>query len=234
MAAGACTFVIGPDKGAIDGTDPELKALRPGAVICLPAGTRPNLLIRNIHGTAAAPITIRNNGGVTRITGSVQADGGILIQASTFIKISGAGVEAHCGASYRADDQRCGLVIDGAQRGSRSTPRRAARSVASSSITSRWSIPRRTIKTRGITIHPIPGLTVKGIHVHDNHVVETLAEGIYIGSEPHNQPFAKLGKVENVDHHNLVKRSGYDGHPQAQGRPGSVAILKRHSAADSW
>ena len=80
------------------------------------------------------------------------------------------------------------------------------------------------IKTRGITIHPIPGLTVKGIHVHDNHVVETLAEGIYIGSEPHAQPYAKLGKVENVEiDHNLVERSGYDGIKLKVGL-GSVSI----------
>jgi hypothetical protein len=224
VAAGACTFVIGPDKGAIDGTDPGLKALRPGAVICLPAGTRPNLLVRNIHGTAAAPITIRNNGGVTRITGSVQADGGILVQASTFIRISGAGVEAHCGASYRGDDQRCGLVIDGAQKGIKVDTAKGGAVGGFEFDHVEVVHTSQTIKTRGITIHPIPGLTVKGIHVHDNHVVETLAEGIYIGSEPHNQPFEKLGKVENVEiDHNLVERSGYDGIKLKVGL-GSVAI----------
>ncbi len=222
--AGSCPFVIGPEKGSIDGTDPALRGLRPGAVICLPAGTRPNLLIRNIHGTASAPITIRNNGGVVRITGAVQADGGILIQSSTDIRISGAGSESHCGASYRASDQRCGIVIDGAQKGIKVDTAKGGAVGGFEFDHVEVVHTSQTIKTRGITIHPIPGLTVKDIHVHDNHVAETLAEGIYIGSEPHNQPFEKLGKVENVEiDHNLVERSGYDGIKLKVGL-GSVAI----------
>ena len=211
-AAAACTVVIGPDKGAIDGSDTALKGLKAGAVICLPAGTRPNLLIRNIHGTAAAPITIRNNGGVTRITGALLSDGGVLIQSSSDIRITGTGTEAHCGALYRATDQRCGIVIDGAQKGIKVDTAKGGTVGGFEFDHVEVVHTSQTIKTRGITIHPIPGLTVKGIHVHDNHVVETLAEGIYIGSEPHNQPYPKLGKVENVEiDHNLVERSGYDG-----------------------
>ncbi len=223
-AAAACTVVIGPDKGAIDGSDAALKGLKPGAVICLPAGTRPNLLIRNIHGTAAAPITIRNNGGVTRITGALLSDGGILIQASSDIRITGTGTEAHCGALYRAADQRCGIVIDGAQKGIKVDTAKGGTVGGFEFDHVEVVHTSQTIKTRGITIHPIPGLTVKGIHVHDNHVVETLAEGIYIGSEPHAQPYAKLGKVENVEiDHNLVERSGYDGIKLKVGL-GSVSI----------
>jgi hypothetical protein len=68
------------------------------------------------------------------------------------------------------------------------------------------------VKTRGILIHPLPGQLISGLHIHHNFVTNTLAEGIYLGSEPHGQPFASLAKLERVEvDHNLVKDVGFDG-----------------------
>ncbi len=211
VAAPGCDAVVGPSVDTVDGTDPALKKIGPGGVICLPAGTRPNMRVRNLHGAPGKPITIRNNGGVVTISGATLADGGILVQGSTDLRITGSGSELHCGAEFASGDQRCGIVIDGALKGIKvDTTQGAVGNFEFDYIEVVHT--SQTIKTRGITIHPVPGLTVSGIHVHHDHIVETLAEGIYIGSEPHNEPFATLGKVRNVEiDHNLVERSGYDG-----------------------
>jgi hypothetical protein len=68
------------------------------------------------------------------------------------------------------------------------------------------------VETRGILMHPRPGQLISGIHIHHNFVTSTLAEGIYIGSEPHDQPFETLAKVERLEiDHNLVMDVGFDG-----------------------
>jgi len=68
------------------------------------------------------------------------------------------------------------------------------------------------VKTRGILMHPLPGQLISGIHIHHNFVTNTLAEGIYMGSEPHDQPFDSLAKLERVEiDHNLVMDVGFDG-----------------------
>ena len=201
-------------------------ASSPGAVICLPAGTRPNLLIRNIHGTAAAPITIRNNGGVTRITGSVP--GGRRHPhpgEHRTSSISGAGVEAHCGAlvpgrrpALRARHRRRPEGDQGRHREGRRGRWLRVRSRRGGPYLADDQDPRDHDP-------PHPGLDRQGHPRARQPRRGDPSEGIYIGSEPHNQPFAKLGKVENVEiDHNLVERSGYDGIKLKVGL-GSVAIM---------
>lgn len=207
----ACDVVITADVDTIDGDKEPFSALAPGSVLCLEAGTRPNLRIRNFHGATDAPMMIRNVGGQVRITGELFGDGAIGIIGSSFLRVSGAGVESHCGAAYPPDQQRCGIVIDGAVKGIKVN---TAKGFVGDIELDHIEVLNVTTekKTRGIAFHPIPGLIISGIYVHHNHIVETLAEGIYIGSEPHNQPFDTLGKVRRVEiHHNLVERTGYDG-----------------------
>ncbi len=207
----ACDMTLTAEVTTIDGGKEPFSTLAPGTVLCLEAGTRPNLRIKDFHGAPGAPMLIRNVGGQVRITGELFGDGAIGIIGSSYLRVSGAGMESHCGAAYPADQQRCGIVIDGAVKGIKVN---TAKGYVGDIELDHIEVLNVTTekKTRGIAFHPIPGLTVSGIHVHHNHVVETLAEGIYIGSEPHNQPFETLGKVQHVEiDHNLVERTGYDG-----------------------
>jgi hypothetical protein len=72
--------------------------------------------------------------------------------------------------------------------------------------------PERPTDARGILIHPVPGQVVVGFYVHHNTIFNTLGEAIYIGTEPHGQPFETLGKLENVEaSYNLIEQIGYDG-----------------------
>lgn len=206
-----CDVTITAAIDTIDGEKEPFNTLAPGSVLCLEAGTRPNLRILDLHGAPDAPFLVRNEGGQVRITGELFGDGAISIVGSSFLRVSGAGVESHCGAAHAPDAQRCGIVIDGAVKGIKvNTSKGFVGDIELDHIEVLNVTSEK--KTRGIAFHPIPGLTVSGIHVHHNHIVETLAEGIYIGSEPHNQPFETLGKVQRVEiHHNLVERTGYDG-----------------------
>ena len=57
-----CTVEIASDIMLIDGS-----AFNPGDVICLLAGNKDYLLLRDIHGTESQPITIINKGGAVII-----------------------------------------------------------------------------------------------------------------------------------------------------------------------
>lgn len=60
-----CTYTVPAGTHLVDG---QALALKPGSVICLKAGNAyANLLFRNIRGTAASPVIIRNCGGTVTL-----------------------------------------------------------------------------------------------------------------------------------------------------------------------
>ena len=209
VLAADCTVTIPSHVDKVDAED--FPRIQPGAVVCLPSGKRGNIKLWNLRGTAEQPIVVRNSGGPVTITGTQFGDGGIIIAASSFLRLTGTGTDQACGADYGPRDQRCGIVIDGAKKGIKI-------------LTSKGDVHDLEIdhvavervsqeeETRGILMHPLPGQLISGIHIHHNFVTHTLAEGIYIGSEPHGQPFKSLAKVERVEiDHNLVMDVGFDG-----------------------
>jgi hypothetical protein len=96
-APAACSVTVGAETSVLDG-EANLSGMGPGSVICLQAGTRGNVKVANLHGTPAAPITIRNEGGPVVITGT-QFEAAIYVQASSNLRITGSGSEARCTAS---------------------------------------------------------------------------------------------------------------------------------------
>jgi hypothetical protein len=185
--------------------------VQPGEVLCLPAGERDNLKILNLHGADGNPITIRNEGGKVLIIGETFLMGGIGFDNSSNIRITGTGVTSQCGVPYTAEEQDCGIEVGYAYRGIKLESETGMfRNIEldhlyvhhTSSITN----------TQGITFHPVPYQLISGISVHHNHVSNTSAEGIYVGSEPQGEPYETLGKVEYVNvSYNLVENTGYDG-----------------------
>lgn len=157
------------------------------------------------------PIVIRNEGGNVLITGEDLLTGGIGIKSSSYVRISGAGVVSQCGAEYEPEEQNCGIEIADTHKGIKiNTPDGVLNNIELDHIfihdTSAYT------ETRGITIHPLERQLISGIYVHHNYVINTLAEGIYIGAEPKGRPYEELGKVSDVDiSYNRVENTGYDG-----------------------
>jgi hypothetical protein len=210
LALGAdCTVSIGPSVDKVDGAADG--RIGPGSVVCLAAGQRGNLKLFNLRGTAEHPVVVRNEGGPVTISGTKFGDGGIIIGGSSFLRLTGSGTTHLCGAEYDATEQQCGIAIDGAKKGIKMVTDKGTVHDLEIDHVAVLRVSQK-VKTRGILIHPLPGQVISGLHIHHNFVTNTLAEGIYLGSEPHGRPFASLAKLERVEvDHNLVKDVGYDG-----------------------
>jgi hypothetical protein len=85
-----CDHTIGLTIGVADART-NYPGVNPGDTVCISAGTRNGLILRNFEGTAEKPITFVNFGGqvVINSTGS----NGILIQNSRFFRLTGSGRE---------------------------------------------------------------------------------------------------------------------------------------------
>jgi hypothetical protein len=204
-----CTVTIGTSVDRVDGASEG--RIGPGAIVCLAAGRRGNIKLFNLRGTADNPVTVRNEGGPVTISGTKFGDGGIIIGGSSFLRLTGSGTTHVCGAEYDVSEQACGIAIDGAKKGIKIVTDKGSVHDLEIDHVAVLRVSQK-VKTRGILIHPLPGQLISGLHIHHNFVTNTLAEGIYLGSEPHGKPFASLAKLERVEvDHNLVKDVGFDG-----------------------
>jgi hypothetical protein len=205
-----CTYVVPSTVEIIDGAD-NYAEVQPGDTLCLPAGTRGNILLVNLNGAAGSPITLRNDGGTVVITGKRFATGGISISNSSFLRITGSGVREHCGSAYAPTEQQCGIELAETNKGIRID--------TTDSIVHHFEIDHVYIhdattdtNSRGIAVHPVQRQVIPGFYVHHNYVRNTKGEAIYVGAEPHGQPLEVLGKMEDVEvSYNLIEQIGYDG-----------------------
>lgn len=204
-----CTFTIPASVSKVDGLG-NYAQVRPGDTLCLPAGTRGNIRFYNLHGTAERPITIQNSGGRVRITGTQYSEG-IAIIKSSYIRITGTGTGNKCGSGYTPTQQECGIELDRTYKGI--VIFTISGGIGNIEIDHLHIHDTSTqVNSRGIVIRPVERQTISGIYVHHNYIFNTRGEGLYIGAEPHGQPLADLGKLENVEiNHNLVEQTGYDG-----------------------
>jgi hypothetical protein len=84
--------------------------LKPGSVICLKAGASyKSFVFKNVRGTASAPITIRNCGGIAVINGGTQWFG-IRTEYSSFFRITGGSADGTFG--IRINGGRQSLHLD--------------------------------------------------------------------------------------------------------------------------
>lgn len=174
-----------------------------------------DLQVRNLRGSPGSPITIRNSGGKVFITGTLYLNGGIAIQNSSYVRISGSGVSEKCGAQYAPSAQECGIEIGFTRKGIRLVTQ-AGEQFDHIEIDHVYihdpSTPLTSTDARGILVHPVSGQVIVGFSVHHNYVLRTGGEGIYIGTEPGGAPLETLGKLEDVEaSYNLVEQTGYDG-----------------------
>lgn len=204
-----CTYIIPPEVTKVDGAD-DYAHVQPGDTLCLPAGTRSNIRFLNLHGQADRPITIRNSGGRVKITGTNYSQGLGLVHVS-YLRVTGATISEKCGALYPAHEQECGIEIDNAFKGIKlDTTKGPVHHVEIDHLFIHDTSP--VTPTRGIALHPLEGQMISGIFIHHNYLRNTTAEGIYLGTEPHDRPLEILGKLEDVEvSYNLLEQIAYDG-----------------------
>jgi len=204
--------MIPASVSVVDG-EKNYRQVKPGNTLCIPAGERSNLKLINLHGLPGKQIIVRNSGGTVTIGGQAFLSGGIGIYASSYLRVTGTGKGTQCGAEYSAADQQCGIVISGAHKGIKISTTKDPNALSNIEIDHiSVSDVSKNVKTRGIAIHPRPGEFVSGLYIHHNYVARTLAEGIYMGTEPNDQPFETLGKIQDLEvSYNLVEQTGYDG-----------------------
>jgi hypothetical protein len=207
-----CTYMIPASVSVVDGTT-NYSQVKPGDTLCIPAGGRGNLKFINLYGLPGRQIVVRNSGGIVTIGGKDFLSGGIGIYASSYLRVTGTGVGTQCGAEFSDTQQKCGIVISGTHKGIKIDTAKASEKLNNIEIDHvSISNTSKDVKTRGIAIHPISGELISGLYIHHNFVAQTLAEGIYMGTEPNDKPFATLGKIQDLEvSYNLVEHTGYDG-----------------------
>jgi 3-phytase len=207
-----CTQTVGSNINEINGST-NFSQIKPGDTLCLAPGTRGNLNITNLNGTTTNPITIRNNGGKTIITGTALRAGITLSKVSN-LHITGTGTSTVCGSEYAVNQQQCGIEMNANNKGFLSQES----SVSNIEIDHIYIHDTSTaVFGTGITMHPSNGQPLSGIHIHHNYIFNTAREALYIGSDP-NKPQTEQGDLLNVNiHHNLVSRTGFDGINVKQG-----------------
>jgi hypothetical protein len=177
----------------------------PGEVLCLEAGTRGQLRLFGLQGTAAAPITVVNHGGVVDIQ-AAGAYAGIEIRDSAHLRITGTGEVAHCGAGIAESQQACGIQVS-----------RSGNGLSGKVKTSHLTVDHvevGNVTSSGLGVHDktlARGQWVqRDIAFRDLYVHDIATEGHYHGSSSYasGEPIL-LDGVEIV--RNLVVRTGRDG-----------------------
>jgi parallel beta-helix repeat protein len=211
----------------------EVTSARAGETLCLEPGQRGQLRLFGLKGTAQAPITVVNGGGVVDIVAS-GAYAGVEIRDSQHLRVTGSGVAQRCGARHTEAQQACGIRISRSSNGLTGKVRTQhltvdhveVGNVSSSGMgvhdkdlhRSEWV--QRDIAFRDVYLHDIATeghyhgaskytagdrILLDGVEIVRNLVVRTGRDGIQVGSAPRNCRIA-----DNVVSH--AGRSGESSH----------------------
>lgn len=199
-----CTYTVPASAYRIDA---QALGLKPGAVICLKAGVAyKNLVFKNVRGTAAAPIIIKNCGGTANINGSGQWFG-IRTEYSSFFRITGGTASGSYGIRINGGRQSLHLDL----------------------LTTNVEVDHVEIFNSGFsgvmakTEPSCDDATIRGhfvmrnVILHDNYVHDTGAEGFYVGHNFYNTGVSTPcgtrlpGTLEGVKiYNNIIKNSGWE------------------------
>lgn len=212
-----CTYTVPVTAYRIDA---QALKLKPGAVICLKAGVAyKNLVFKNVRGTAAAPITIKNCGGTAVVNGSTQWFG-IRTEYSSFFRITGGNTDGTYG--IRITGGRQSLHLDG--------------------LTTNVEVDHIEISNSGFsgvmakTDPSCDNATVRAnfvmrdVRLHHNYIHDTGAEAFYVGHNNYNTGIStscgtRLPHVlEGVKiYDNVIKNSGWES-IQVASTPNGAAV----------
>lgn len=203
MDCSSCTYVVPATATIVDGT--TLK-FAPGSVICLNAAVKyGSLTFRNIIGTAANPITIKNCGGVAVVDGTGKGHA-IRTENSKYFRITG-GSETPYGIKLTGGNM--GLILERFSTDFE-IDRLEVYSVGFAGIMAKTEPTCDDATVRG-------NFTMRNVSFHHNYVHDTGGEGFYIGHS-----FYVQGKtlscgvryphdIENLKiFNNTVRNSGWE------------------------
>ena len=209
-SSGACDFLVDASVSTVNGLG-NYQPLKAGHIVCILAGRREGLTLKNLRGESANPITFVNSGGVVEINSRGFA--GIKISNSEHLRITGTGTSDRCGANVVArSEQQCGFRITAPN----------GRGIAGRKGTSYIEIDHvETYATAYagvsvLTTHEHDGITraqftQNDTVLHDNYIHHTGTEGLYIGSSRYTMrgidPVLRGVRI----HNNLVADTGWDG-----------------------
>lgn len=164
----SCTYTVQPSEWMVDGTN-----IPPGSVICLPAGTRGALLLKNLKGTATKPIIIVNKGGKVTLSAAASASYVLKAQNCQYFKIRGYGA---AGISY-------GIDINGGNLG-----------VTMDDLSSDFELTNLEVRNSGfagIMAKTDPTcdvatqrghFTMNNVVIRSSYIHKTGGEGVYVGN----------------------------------------------------
>lgn len=203
-----CNHTIGSHVLKADGLD-NYATVAPGDKVCIEAGPRSILKLRNFQGEPGNPIVFINTGEPVIIQGSSDDYAGIKIQNSEYIRLTGAGLSDRCGAPYPASEQQCGFVIKNSERGVAGIERTRHIEIDHIEIqgTRNVGIKVKSDDDEGVNRGE---WTQYNTHLHHNYLHDIGTEGFYIGSSFYQRGLDPV--LEGVDvSHNLIIRTGWDG-----------------------
>jgi hypothetical protein len=163
-----CSYTVQPSQWFVDGTN-----IPAGSVVCIPAGVRGSLLLKNFKGTAEKPIIITNKGGRVTITTTTTASYAFKTQNCQYFKVLGNGTP---GTNF-------GIVVNGGNLG-----------MTMDLLSSDFEIAYVDVRNSGfsgIMAKTDPScdastwrgnFTMKNVSVHDTYVHNVGGEGLYIGN----------------------------------------------------
>jgi hypothetical protein len=163
-----CSYTVQPNEWFVDGTD-----VAAGSVVCIPAGIRGSLLLKNFKGTADSPIIIVNKGGKVTFSADVTASYALKTQNCQYFKILGNG-DPTVKYGFDINGGNIGLTMD--------------------DLSSDFEVSNVEVRNSGFA--GIMGktdpscdqatwrghFTMRNIILHDNYVHKTGGEGFYIGN----------------------------------------------------
>lgn len=204
-----CDMLVSNSTDVVDG---ESIGIQPGQTICFEGGERDYLIIRNVHGTANNPITLKNEDQPIIIkTGHYY---GIKISNCSFVRLTGSGnpqitygfriLEVDQGAGISVTDLSTDVEIDHVEIANTPIGGIYAKTEPDCSFTS----------TRD-------KFTMYNFWLHDCYLHDIADEGLYIGSSKYTgQTITCNGKDTTVMPHviigaqiynNIVENTGWDG-----------------------
>jgi hypothetical protein len=198
------TYTVKTTEWMVEGT-----SIPAGATIYIPAGTRGSLLLKNLKGTATAPILIVNQGGRVSFTTEITASYAFKTQNCRYFKVLGNGVST-IKYGFDVNGGNIGMTMD--------------------DLSSDFEIANVEVRNSGfagIMAKTDPScdpatwrghFTMRNVIIHDNYVHKTGGEGLYVGNSFYAEGVSiSCGNVLPHDivnlkiYRNLVDSTGSEG-----------------------
>lgn len=171
-----CDHSIALAQTSVNGSD---LGVVPGDTVCVEAGERPFLVLEQFVGSASAPVTIKNCGGLVKIANSDKGYG-IAIGASSYFRLTGTG-EPNLTYGFDVSASRTG-------------PGYAGMGVAVGDLSTDYEIDHVEVHHTGFAgfilktesrcdgSANLGAFVQKNTRVHHTYVHDTGGEGFYVGS----------------------------------------------------